>query len=154
MAYTSNITDYSPSFFNVMMLINSMNISLKDREDVGRRLVSEATGKNLSRVYSRLDYLGTLKENWDGENALPVSKKVISNLKNVLLLSDDNDWENWLIGPDTNATLGLQSKKTHACISIGNDEYSFYTENNGKELSDSHINFTPESFLSLMRQIG
>lgn len=57
MAYTSNITDYSPSFFNVMMLINSMNITIKGGEDVGRRLVSEATGKNLSRVYSRLDYL-------------------------------------------------------------------------------------------------
>ena len=64
------------------------------------------------------DYLATLKENWDGEDALPVSRQVINNLKRVLLISDDEDWKDWMIGPDTNATLGLQSANTDACIGI------------------------------------
>ncbi len=136
------------------MLINSLNISNQDKEVIGRRLVEEATGKNLSKMYSRLDAIGQLKKNWDGEGALPIARQTVDNIKRVLMISDDADWDGWMIGPETNATLGLQSKKTKACISVGTQEYSYYAVIDGLELHGNHLTFTPNSFLDLIRTIG
>ena len=109
---------------------------------------------NIAKAFDRLDHLATLGGNWDGEGALPISRQVINNLKRVLLISDDADWKDWQIGPDTNATLGLQSANTDACISIGTEEYSYYADINGKEHHASRVTFTPKSFLDVMRRIG
>ena len=59
-----------------------------------------------------------------------------------------------MIAPDTNATLCLESETTDAVISLGAHEYSYYARINGVRYGDSHINFTPESFLELMQKIG
>ena len=142
------------SYTDVMNYLHSIRITREDKERVAKRLALESSGQNLSRAYSRLDYLSTLQSNWDGEGALPVSRSVIRNLKAVLLVSDDSDWDGWLIGPDSNATLCLQSKQTNACMSIGAKEYSYYARVNGKRYGESHVAFTPEAFLSTLREIG
>ena len=142
------------TFADVMYYIHTIRITPEDKQKVARRLTEEISGKNLSRIYSRLDYLSTLQEDWDGEGALPISIKVMDNLKSVLLISFDNDWQNWLVGADSNATLGLQSKKTKACISLGAKEYSYYAIINGKEIHGNHVEFSTDSFLDIMREIG
>lgn len=142
------------SYIDVMYYLHNIRITPEDKQKVAHRLTEEISGQNLSRIYSRLDYLSTLKEDWDGEGAMPVSKKVIDNLKSVLLISYDDDWKNWLLGADSNATLGLQSDKTDACVSLGAKEFSYYARINGERLGDSHIDFNPETFLNIMRKIG
>lgn len=142
------------SYLDVMTFLHTMKLSPETKEKVGRRLVLEVTAKNLSKAFSRLDYLATLQAGWDGEGALPISRKVLNNAKSVLLISDDKDWAVWMIGPDTNATIGLQSKKTGACISLGSEDYSYYVDMNGKELHRSHVKFTPQDFLNTIREIG
>lgn len=147
-AYGSN------SYADVMFFLHTMRISPDVKERVGRRLVLEVTSKNLAKAYARLDHLATLEKDWDGEGALPISRKVLNNVKSVLLISDDEDWKDWMIGPDSNATLGLQSKATDACISIGSEEFSYYAEINGKEYHGNHVLFTPSAFLETMRELG
>jgi len=142
------------TYADVMDYIHSVHISREDKQRVKSRLAIEIDGKNLERVYRRLDHLATLQRDWDGEGALPISPRVIKNVKDVLLISEDADWADWLIGPDSNATLGLQSRATKACISIGAREYSYYARKDGKRLGDSHVEFTPEAFLKTMREIG
>ena len=78
----------------------------------------------------------------------------MNNIKQVLLISDDADWKNWMISPDGNATLGLQSKETRALISLGRWEFSYFVKRNGKKYGESHVDFTPEVFLNTMRRIG
>lgn len=142
------------SYAEVMYLIHTMNITPEVKERVGRRLVVEVTGKYLSKAFARLDHLAQLKRDWDGHGALPISPCVLNNVKSVLSISDDEDWKDWLIGPDSNATLGLQSKATRAAISIGKEEYSYYARINGKRYGESHVNFSPEAFLETMRQLS
>lgn len=142
------------SYADVMSFLHTMRISPEVKEQVGRRLVLEVTSKNLAKAYARLDYLATLEKNWDGEGALPISRQVLNNVKSVLLISGDEDWKEWMIGPEPNSTLGLQSKATDACISIGSNEYSFYAEIGGKEYHGNHVEFTPSAFLDTMREIG
>lgn len=142
------------SYADVMYFLHTMSITPEVKERVGRRLVIEVTGKNLSKAFARLDHLAQLKKDWDGAGALPISRRVLNNIKSVLSISDDEDWKEWMIGPDSNATLGLQSKTTKAAMSIGIDEYSYYARINGKRYGESHVKFTPEAFLETMRLIS
>jgi hypothetical protein len=142
------------SYADVMYFLHTMRISPEVKEQVGHRLVLEVTAKNLAKAYARLDHLAELEEDWDGEGALPISRQVLNNIKSVLLISGDEDWKEWMIGPEPNATLGLQSKATDACISIGAEEYSYYGEIKGKEYHGNHVAFTPSAFLETMREIG
>ena len=148
MAYGTN------SYADVMYLIHTMRMTPEVKEKVGRRLVLEVTAEHLSKAFSCLDDLAMLEKNWDGEGALPISRKVLNNVKSVLLISNDEDWKEWMIGPDTNATIGLQSKATGACVSIGDEEYSYYADVDGKELHGNHLKFTPDSFLQTLREIS
>lgn len=142
------------SYADVMHFLHTMSISPEVKEKVGRRLVLEVKGKYLSKAFARLDHLATLEQDWDGHGALPISRRVLNNVKSVLAISDDIDWKEWMIGPDANATLGLQSKSTMACISIGAEDYSYYAEIDGKEYSGNHLKFTPETFLGTMRTLA
>lgn len=142
------------SYQDVMRYLHTIRLSPEDKKLVAHRLTLEVTGKNLSRVYSRLDYLASLEKDWDGEGGLPVSRRVLDNIKRTLLISDDSDWQGWLIGADANATLGLQSKTTKACISIGAKEYSYFARKDGNRFGESHVDFTPEALLNTMREIG
>lgn len=142
------------TYADVLYFIHSMPITPEVKEQVGRRLVLEVTGKYLSKAFARLDHLAQLKADWDGHGALPISRQVISNVKQVLAISDEEDWKEWLIGPDSNATLGLQAKSSKAAMSIGVDEYSYFAKIDGKRQGESHVKFTPETFLDTMRRIS
>jgi len=88
--------------------------------------MNKVTGSNFSRIFGRLDYLASLSNNWDGHGTLPVSRKVIGNIKAILLISDGEDWQDWLIGAEPNATIAIQAKTKVASISIGNKEFQKY----------------------------
>ena len=140
------------SYSDVMEYIHSVHISREDKEKVAQRLTFELTQPALADAYERVDYLSTLQKDWDGYGALPISSQVIRNIKSILLISDNADWQNWTISPDGNATLGLQSRKQKALISIGSLEFSYFAMIDGKKLGESHVPFTPESLLSVMRR--
>lgn len=139
------------SYADVMSYLHTIDISPEDKKKVANRLTLEVNGSNFSRIFERLDYLASLSNNWDGYGALPVSRKVIGNIKAILLISDDEDWQDWLIGAEPNATIAIQAKTKVASISIGNKEFSYYANIDGKESGDSHVVFSPESVLNLMR---
>ena len=84
------------------------------------------------------------------ERTLGMSDAIVEN---NLLISDDEDWKCWMISPAPNGTLGLQSKRHIASISVGEEEYSFYSCKDSKEDWGNHVKFTPERFLETMRQI-
>lgn len=140
------------SYADVMTYLHSIRLSREDKEKVARRLTIEVTQPALAEAYERIDYLATLQKDWDGEGALPISPKVIRNIKSTLMISDNADWQNWAISPDGNATLGLQSKKQKALISIGALEFSYFAMIGGKKYGESHVPFTPESLLSILRR--
>ena len=142
------------SYTDAMMVIHTMHLSREDKERVGRRLVLETTEEHLSNAFDRLEHLSMLRAGWGGEGYMPVSRQVINNLRNVLLISDDRDWESWMISPEPNGAVGMQSKKSRSSISIGAEEFSFYTRINGQRQGKSHVAFTPGTMLSVMREIA
>ncbi len=141
------------SYMDAMAMIHTMHLTREDKERVGRRLVVETTEANLSKAFDTLEHLSTLQFGWDGYNALPISRKVINNLRSVLLISDNADWENWMISPAPDGTLALQSKGHTSSISIGDKEFSYYSAAGDMEDWADNVTFTPYSFLEVMRKI-
>ena len=142
------------SYMDVMTFLHSMPMTHKVKEQVALRLVKEVTEPALSRAFDTVDELSRLQENWDGEGALPISPRVLRNIKDVLLISDNSDWENWMMGPETNATIGLQSKLSRALVSLGAGEFSYFVRKSGERMAGSHVKFSPSVFLKTLREIG
>lgn len=141
------------SYIEVMNFLHSMPITRKVKRQVAIRLVKEVSEPALADAFDKLDELSQLKKDWDGEGALPISPRVLKNMKDVLLISDNDDWENWMFGPEVNATIGLQSKNSRACVSLGAEEFSYYVRKNGERIAASHVPFTPTEFLNMLREI-
>ncbi len=141
------------SYSEVMSYLHSIRITPEVKESIGRRLVVEATGPNLANAFARLDHLSELKNDWDGYGAEKISYYVLENLREVLLISDDVDWEKWMISPAPNGTLTLQSKQNMSAISIGDKEFSFYSCTDKGEEGNSHQPFKPSAVLNIMRRI-
>ena len=142
------------SYADVMHYLHTIDISKDDKEKVLERLTLEVKGKNLSKIFEQLNHLRTLQHDWDGRGALPISRKVINNVKMVLAISDDTDWDNWMVSPNVNATVMLQSNKRRASISLGAEEYSYYARLDGKDIGENHIDFNPAGFLTLMKSLS
>jgi hypothetical protein len=117
-------------------------------------LIFEAENENKTNALNRLEHLTTLAYDWDGYGALPISNTVIDNLKKVIDLSRDEDWEAWMISPETNGALGLQSKKHTSSISIGAYEFSYYSCISENEIGENNIPFTAPTLLNIMRKIA
>ncbi len=141
------------SYMSVMTFLHSMPMTRNVKEQVAHRLNQELTEPALSKAYDKVEELSHLQEDWDGEGALPISVRVLRNIKDVLLISDNEDWENWMMGPETNATIGLQSKHSRALVSLGANEFSYYVRINGERIAASHMEFSPSVFLKTMRNI-
>ncbi|MCR5455313.1 MAG: hypothetical protein K6F33_10035 [Bacteroidales bacterium] len=138
---------------DVMSYIYRMGITDGVKERVGQRLMTESQSKYLSGTFDRVNHLATLKDNWDGEGASHVLQKVLDNIRNVLMFSDDNDWRIWTISPDVNGTLILQSDDALSAISLGCDEFSYLSRHNGTRIGKSHIKFSVDTFLNIMRTL-
>ena len=142
------------SYAEVMAYIHSIPLTPEVKANVGRRLVQEVTEPALAKAFAKIDELAKLRNGWAGKGSYAISPVVLKNLKQVLLISENDDWTEWTISPDVNATVGLQSKTTQALISLGTTEFSYYTVKGGLEQGDSHVAFSPEAFLNVMRQIA
>ena len=142
------------SYADVMHYLHTIDMSQEDRKKVASRLTLETTGENFLRVYGRLSHLSGLQQDWDGHGALPVSRKVTGNVRQVLAISDDADWKNWALSPGTNATLYLVSKSKRASISLGENEFSYYARKDGKDIGENHLPFSPGLLLSVMQRLS
>ena len=147
-------TAYRNTYADVMSYLYSMPLTPEVKENIGRRLVQEVTEPALAEAFAQIDQISKLRKGWAGKGSYALSPTILKNLKQVLLISGNDDWTEWVISPDVNATVGLQSKSGQALMSLGASEFSYFTDKNGRERGESHIPFTAEVFLSVMRQIA
>ena len=141
------------SYADVMSFLHSISITPEVKENVGRRLIQEVTEPALAKAFARIDQLALLRNGWAGKGSYAISPVVLKNLRQVLLISENKDWEDWMISPDANATIGLQSRTTQALMSLGVKEFSYFSDKDGQERGESHVVFSPDAFLHVMRQI-
>ena len=108
----------------------------------------------VNRVFACIDHLAGLKNDWDGFGASRILPAVITNIRSVVLASKDADWRNWTISPNVNGTLFLQSTKHVSSLSLGEKEYSLFSNKDGLREGESHLPFSVGEFLSAMRSLN
>lgn len=141
------------SFMDVMGYLHSIRLTPTDKKRVGKRLLEETSSEFQAEAFERVDHLAQLRDGWDGNGALRVCYLVLRNIRDVLLISNNEDWRHWMISPDVNGTLILQSDLHKASISVGEHEYSYISRKDGHRDGKSRITFNAEAMLSTMRRI-
>ena len=117
---------------------------------VRREVKLKAKGEVYTRQLARINELAELEKDWDDNGALPIGKKVIKNLKQLLEKSEDSDLREWVIFPDINGTILLENKSGDATISVGNTEFSFVS----KKIKGSNEKIKTDSLLKVIRKIN
>lgn len=90
------------------------------------------------------------EKGWDGEEALPLTPKVIDNFKEVLKSGDRETLSGIRIFPEDNGTLLIESKTSSAGLSLGNDTFSHYVIVNGHALGENHVPYSPQAVLQVI----
>lgn len=103
------------------------------------------------RIKVALDKLSYLKEGWDGLDALPISVEAVSNVLQMLAISDNKVWQDWVLEPNINGTLTLRSRSHSSAISLGADSFSFFVRNGRNIMGSDNVPFSAESVLRIMQ---
>ena len=106
------------------------------------------------RLWRRTEELAALTAGWDGAEAMPIQKKTVQNVKRLIKAGLSSDFREWVLFPDDNGTLLMQSKDGTASISIGNNSYSFAIMKDGTVRTGESIKFTPASVLKTLRSVA
>ncbi len=115
--------------------------------------IAQARGSVYTELLECLSDFQDYEQGWDGEDALPLDKTVVRNFKEVLQKSNDNDLKGWVIFPERNGTLFMQNEQLDAGINIGNKDFSYYINKDGKVIGENGKKFTSKSLLETIRKI-
>ena len=137
-----NIPDSEQLLLRVINYVR--NITKKENGDF------TLTGDAL-RLWKRTEELAALQQGWDGVDAMPMQKKTVQNMQRLIKAGFSSDFQDWVLFPDDNGTLLMQSTDGNANISIGNNYYSFVFTKNGKTNVGEAVRFSPSAVLTTMR---
>lgn len=134
--------------FSLQLLLNYAK-QLSDNSSNDNTL----TGNKL-RLWNRTNILSRLYKGWDGAEALPIESKTIANMNGVLKKGSDSDFSGWVLFPDDNGTLLLQSQNKDASISLGNSLFSYVYIKENNVVSGENMRFSVSSFLNILKSIN
>lgn len=132
------------------LLIRVINYvrGITKKENMSRTLNGDAL-----RLWKRTEELATLPPGWDGAEAMPMQKKAVKNVQRLIKAGISSDFKDWVLFPDDNGTLLMQSKDGNASISIGNNSYSYVCVKEGAVKASESTKFTPTSVLKTIRTV-
>jgi len=140
-----NIPDSEQLLLRVINYVRSIT----KKESVALTLTGDAL-----RLWKRMEELAALQQGWDGSDALPMQTKTVNNIQRLIKAGVNADFKDWVLFPDDNGTILMQTKDGNASISIGNNSYSFVYNKDGKMNVGESIRFTPSAVLNTMRIIA
>ncbi len=139
-------------FDRVMVFLHGSNMTLDTKRAVSRQLRKEVADENLGYLKSRLSQFAGLGKGWDGEDALPAEPKATENMKDILFSCRPDDVADWALFPNTNGTYLLQ--KQHALINIGEKQFTYWAEADGKDIGEEYVPFSVNEVLKAIRTIN
>ena len=100
--------------------------------------------------YAILNKLKTYQryaKGWDGEDASPLTERVIANFSNVLEVIDKTLLQDLTIYPETNGSLLIDSTKREAGISLGDERFSYYEIDGDRVTGENGIPFSVSALI-------
>jgi len=91
---------------------------------------------------------------WDGEDASPLTSKVIENFCQVLERVDKATFKDLTIFPETNGTLLIESRIREAGVNLGDTSFSYYKITDNNVAGENGVPFSVEAFLNAISIIN
>ena len=144
---------------------------LKDLSDVVKKELVEKLNQSLATSSMSVEsddaslaaYYAILKKfniyrqyqkGWDGEDASPLTSKVIENFSLILDRVDKRQLKNLTIYPETNGTLLIESTSREAGISLGDAAFSFYVVEGDTVTGENNLPFSVDSIVGVVSKIN
>ncbi len=144
---------YKPtSASDVMSYLHSLGMTPSVRRIVSRQLNHEVERDNLLGLKERLREIKQLKRGWDGYEAMPTNRRILSFVEHLLEECSPRTLADWSLSPDVNATIILE--KDNAVINIGQDEFSYAAEAATGHIGESHLPVSTESVIRVINTIN
>lgn len=105
-------------------------------------------------ILKKLDTYKSYAKGWDGEDASPLTEKVISNFNLILDRIDKRLLVGLTIYPETNGTLLIDSTKHEAALSLGEKTFSCYEIANDDIIGEDSHPFTAEAVIDVISRIS
>jgi hypothetical protein len=138
-------------------IVNNESYLQKTLDFINKLIMSSDVVTPRGQVYTelleRLSDFQEYERGWDGEDALPLDRRVIKNFKSVLQKSHDSDLQDWTIFPAANGTLLLQNKKRKSGINIGANGFSYYAICDGEAKGENNLKLSAKAILDIMKRI-
>jgi len=134
-----------------VQLVLKLKNSLMSRENVS---VEESAQVAYYTILDKLKTYQRYGKGWDGENASPLTKKVVSNFCRVLETIDKSLLEGITIYPEVNGTLLIDSTRREAGISLGDDKFSYYEIEGDTVKGENGIPFTVSALTNVIKRIN
>ena len=134
-----------------------MQLVLKLKDSLLSKAPSSVDEGAQVAYYAILDKLKTYQgyeKGWDGEQASPLTEKVVSNFSHVLETIDKKLLEGITIFPETNGTLMIDSTRREAGISLGDDKFSYYVIDGDVVKGENGVPFTVSALTNIIKEIN
>lgn len=127
----------------------------------GRRTATHRRNHNhceddsaVNAMKSRVSFLSTLQQGWDGYGASPISNKVVANMNALLANIDEMDLAGWRALPEINGTISLQNDEKRAGIQVGDTAFSYFVISGNHVSGNDNVMFTIPTLLDVLRKIN
>ena len=108
----------------------------------------------IAAMKSRVNFLTTLQQGWDGYNALPISNQVIANMNAFLANVNEKDLTGWRALPEINGTISLQNDEKRAGIQVGDTAFSYFVISGNYVSGSDNVMFAIPTLLDVLREIN
>ena len=108
----------------------------------------------IAAMKSRVNFLTTLQQGWDGYNALPISNQVIDNMNAFLANVNEKDLTGWRALPEINGTISLQNDEKRAGIQVGDTAFSYFMISGNHVSGNDNVLFAIPTLLNVLREIN
>ena len=115
---------------------------------------AQSRGLPYQQMLRRLSDFQEYERGWDDADALPLSRDVVKNFKELLEQTTDSQLEGWTIFPAANGTLLLEYQPLEAGINIGRNDFSYYLMTNGMVSGKDNQKYSPKAVLKTMQHIS
>ena len=127
----------------------------------GRRTASHRRIQNhyeddsaIAAMKSRVNFLTTLQQGWDGYDALPISNQVVANMNAFLANVNETDLSGWRALPEINGTISLQNDEKRAGIQVGDSAFSYFVISGNNISGNDNVMFAIPTLLDVLRTIN
>lgn len=152
-----NTINVSAEIFRELGYIADNENYLEKVLDYIRSLTKKAVvqrGATYTALLEQLSDFQEYEEGWDGENARPLSGKVVKNFKAVLAKASEKSLQGWHLEPQANGTLLIMNNGRNAGINLGVRDYSFFIVRNGSIEGKNNVHFTVSNLLQTIKHIN